>query len=290
MMIFPEKTKRCIVGGMLGITLLFLFAACGQKSTNIVSRLVGYDVNNPKRILKLPPLLDEISGISYYAKDSSLFAVQDEEGFIYKLFLNRPDSMLRFKFSGRGDFEDVLLHDSTFYVLRSDGDIFATKIGADVKSNKSDFPDKGNEFEGIYYDDARGIIRLLCKDCKEDKKKFVTTYSFNPATGQYINDSVRIDAKEIAEIQGEKKTKFKPSAIAVHPIDHKLYIISAINEMLVVANPDGSISATAKLDKRIYKQPEGIAFAPDGTMFITNEWGEAGAATLITIPYHTTTK
>lgn len=240
-------------------------------------------------MLKFPPLLDEISGITYYPKDSSLFAIQDEEGFLYKIYPYHTDSMLRFKFSGRGDFEDVMLVDGTFYVLRSDGDIYVTRINNEIKTQHYNFPEHGNEFEGIFYDDSVHQLRLLCKDCQADGKKHLSTWLFNPQTGQYSNDSMRIDALELAQILGEKKIKFKPSAAAIHPINHKIYILSAINKVIISVNQDGSILNTCALNEKIYKQPEGLAFAPDGTMFITNESANIGAANLFIIPYHNNT-
>ncbi len=284
-MVSSNASKRLF--RFLCLSLLsFLLYSCGPKSTTIVSEIPGYNVNQPKAELKFPPLLDEISGITYYAKDSSLFAIQDEEGFIYKIFPYHPDSMLRYKFAGRGDFEDVALANGIFYVLRSDGDIYAANIATEVKTQHYNFPEKNNEFEGLFYDDSVHKLRLMCKDCQSDGHKHLSTWLFDPQTGQYSNDSMRIDSRELAEILGEKKIKFKPSAVAIHPITHRLYILSAVNHVIVSANRDGSIINTCMLDKKIYKQPEGLAFAPDGTMFITNESAKVGAANLFIIPYN----
>lgn len=284
---YTSISRACILL-IIGAGIFLNLSSCGPESTTIVSQLQNYSINKPAKIIKLPPLLDEISGITYYPKDSSLFAVQDEEGFIYKIYPWQPDSLLRYKFAGRGDFEDVALVDSTFFVLRSDGTIYVTTLGKDVKSEKNEYTEKGNEFEGIYLDDSLHQLRLLCKDCKADGKKSVSTYLFNPQTGGFSNDSLRVDALELAQILGEKKIKFKPSAVAVNPIDHRIYIVSAVNKVMVIANRDGTIHSTCALDHKIYKQPEGLAFSPDGTMFISNESAGVGVATILIIPYHTT--
>ena len=44
---------------------------------------------------------------------------------------------------------------------------------------------------------------------------------------------------------------------------------------------DGKIKASYKLDPKIYKQPEGITFTPNGDLIISNEFGETGTATLL---------
>ncbi len=266
----------------------FLLLSCGPEATTIVSKLGNYDLAHPAKVMKLPPLLDEISGITYYAKDSSLFAVQDEEGFIYKISLVRPDSLLRYKFAGHGDFEDVALVDSTLYVLRSNGTIYATTIGTAVNSIKYPLPAGGDEFEGLFLDDSLHQLRLLCKDCKEDGKKHVSTWLFNQQSNQFSNDSMRVNAGEIAQMLGEKKIKFKPSAISFNPRNHKIYVLSSVNSAIAVVNRDGSIEQCCALDPKIFKQPEGLAFAPDGTMFISNESADVGVANILIIPYHTT--
>ena len=264
-------------------------ASCGPETTTIIAHPPGYVLNEPK-VIKLPVLLNEISGLAYYPKDSSLFAIQDEEGFLYKIYPYHSDSILRWKFAGHGDFEDLMILDSSFYILRSDGDIFHTHISDTIATVKYDFPEKGNEFESIYYDAKAQKIRLVCKDCEADKKKTLSTFIFDPVTRQYGTDSLVFQAKEIARIQGEDKIKFKPSAAAVNPVSGKLFIISAVNKLLVVANPDGTIDNAYDLDDKLYKQPEGLAFAPDGTLFISNESANIGAATIFIIPYQPTKK
>lgn len=266
------------------IMLPALLLACGPTRTEIIAHPPGYNLETAQ-LLRLPVVLNEISGLSYYAKDSSLFAIQDEDGYLYKIFPYRKDSMFRWKFAGPGDFEDLLLYNQSFYILRSDGDIFHCYVGDTVSTVVYDFPDHGNEFESIYFDPDRHLFKLVCKDCEADKKSSVSTYSFDPRTNQFVADSFKIDAKQLARTQNQNKIKFKPSAAAIHPVTRKLYLVSAVNNLLVVANRDGSIDNAYALNKKIYKQPEGIAFAPDGTMFISNEFAGKGTANILIIPY-----
>ncbi|NJO92482.1 MAG: hypothetical protein HC831_28550 [Chloroflexia bacterium] len=67
-------------------------------------------------------------------------------------------------------------------------------------------------------------------------------------------------------------TNFMPSGIAHHPIDDEFYIISAVNNGLIVVSRKSEILHVEKLSKSIFRQPEGICFSPDGeTLFISNE-------------------
>jgi hypothetical protein len=73
----------------------------------------------------------------------------------------------------------------------------------------------------------------------------------------------------------ESKTSFKPSGIAVHPLDGEIYIISSVGKLLIILNREGKVQDVKELDPAIFRQPEGICFSPAGDMFISNE-GQGG--------------
>ena len=262
--------------------------ACGPKASSIKGNVEGYDLDHPT-VVELPTSLNEISGLWYYAKDNSLFAIEDEDGFLYKIFPKKPDHILRWKFHGHGDFEDVTMVDGTFYILRSDGSIFATTItsGENVQSVKYETPEKGNEFEAIYYDDSLRLLMLVCKDCLADKRKTLSTLAFNPVSRQFVPSPLSIDAHGIASTLGLEKIKFKPSAAMINPFTNQLMILESTNEkLLVTAHRDGSIIQAYPLNSKYYKQPEGIAIGADRTLYISNESAGQGSPTLLILPYH----
>ena len=93
----------------------------------------------------------------FLAKDSSVFAISDESGNLYKIHLNKNFLPTQWKFDKQHDFEDIFLHDSFFYILESNGNIetlnFSPK-GDTIYNRKSIFPAKGkkkNDFESVYY-------------------------------------------------------------------------------------------------------------------------------------------
>jgi hypothetical protein len=81
-----------------------------------------YDFENPI-LITLPEGLAEISAVSFYSKVSSVFAIIDEDGLLFKIDLNKQNDVKKWHFDKRRDFEHILLHDSIFYVLVSNGDI-----------------------------------------------------------------------------------------------------------------------------------------------------------------------
>src|SRR5205814_2369955 len=69
-----------------------------------------------------------------------------------------------------------------------------------------------------------------------------------------------------------EKLLFFPSAIAVHPITHDIYILSTKdNKCMAQYSYNGELKSLQFFDKDLLPQPEGICFAPDGTMYISTE-------------------
>ncbi|HEY8689284.1 MAG TPA: SdiA-regulated domain-containing protein [Chitinophagaceae bacterium] len=257
------------------------YEGCGPDKTGSQSP-PGYDLNTPVKIT-LPIGLDEISGISYYAKDSSVFAEIDEDGMLFKIYMDGSGKIKQWHYDKKHDFEDIVMHDSTFYLLISNGDIETLKFDGDsIIKSKSQFPDaskKANEFETLYYDPSFGLV-MLCKNCEDDKKKVVTAFACKPDSSVY-NVAFQMDVKPIAEKSKEEKFHFKPSAAAINPLTNELYILASVNKLLVVTDRSGNVKNVYTLDPVIFNQPEGITFTPWGDLLISNEKGEEDNATLL---------
>ncbi len=248
----------------------------------------GYNMRAASQF-KLPLELDEISGVAYYPADSSIFAINDEKGWLYKI--KKGVGIKTWKFFNGADFEDVVLLDSIFYVLQSNGNIIRLSFSAQntLAVQQYYFDQSGeskNEFEILYYDSTKQKLILICKDCELDKKKSLTTFSFDPFTGKYAGSAFTINVKEIAAAIGEEKIRFKPSAASINPRNGLLYIISAINKLLVVTDVNGNFKNVYKIDPAIFKQPEGITFTPSGGMIISNEAADVGVADILYFSYN----
>ena len=250
----------------------------------------GYNMRSASQI-KLPLELDEISGVAYYPSDSSVFAINDEKGWLYKI--KRGTKIKSWKFSKGADFEDVVLLDSVFYVLQSNGNIirlsFSVSAQNAVAVQQYYFDQQGdskNEFEILYYDSTKQKLILICKDCESDKKKSLTTFSFDPFIGKYTGSPFSINVKEIAATMGKEKMEFKPSAASINPKNGLLYIISAINKLLVVTDVNGNFKNAYQIDPDIFKQPEGLSFTPSGGMIVSNESAGTGVADILFFSYN----
>jgi uncharacterized protein YjiK len=267
------------------VLLLLLVLSCSSRVQ--YKNPPHYDLHKGK-VIKLPEELNEISGLAYYAKDKSLFTESDEQGDIYKISLDHPRDIKRWKFQRKRDYEDIVLVDSTFYVLNSSGDIYAVRFTHDsIASVKYDFPIHGqfNEFESLYFDPVHKKLVMLCKECKQEVKTDNDAYLFDPTQAVPYSKLYTIDSRKAIDASTQKSAKFKPSAAAIHPLSGDLYIISSVNKVLVIASADGEIKEVYPIDPAMFRHPEGLAFDPAGNMYISNEAEELSPANILFFEY-----
>jgi uncharacterized protein YjiK len=274
--------NTCFITVFFAVTLMSC-KGIGKKKEFPDAKM--YDFSNPV-VIKLPVALDEISGIAYYPKDTSVFAIIDEDGLLFKIPIMNPTAIKQWRFDKKRDYEDVVLIDSTFYVLVSNGDIETIHFKGDsIYTEKSDFSThskKVNEFESLYFNSDSGNLVMVCKQCEEDNKKTFSSFSYS------IHDSVNtykpyltMDAVPIIQNLGKEKFRVKASAAAINPVTGDIYILSSINQIMIVLSKKAEFKELYELDPGIYKQAEGLAFTPQGDMIISNEYAEIGTATLL---------
>ena len=250
-----------------------------------------YDLSQPRKI-GLVKELDEISGIAYYPKDSSIFAIAAENGSLFKILLNKNNKTIYWHVDKKHDFEDIVLHDSIFYILISTGDIEILKFRKDSLSMKvTTFMDKGtrvNEFETLYFDDHYGKLVLLCKNCEADKNtKFQTISSFGISADSLTWSAglFKIPVKQLEAKLKIDELHLKPSAAAINPITKDLYILASENRLLVTLDKNRDLKNVYLLDPALFNQPGGLAFTPSGDLLISNEAGESGTANILIFKY-----
>lgn len=263
---------------------IYLPASCQSKNDNPRN----YDLNHPQ-VLTLPDDLDEISDLAYNAEDKTIYAIHDDNGFLYSIQLTPTLTITKQDFHKSRDFEGVALYNNKVFALNSNGNIKAFSYINNKVSDLQDlkFPYKGkNEFESLYFDKVRKKLTIICKNCSKDKKDEVSAFVLDPQSYQYDKAAFSINAAQIADKLGEKSISFRPSAAEIHPLTGDLYIVSSINKLLVVADPNGKVKAVYKLDADIFKQPEGLTFLPNGDMLISNEAAGKGNANILRFNYH----
>ncbi len=225
---------------------------------------------------KLDLKLKEISGLTWDTKRDEFIAHYDESGKLF--FLDRESKAIKaeYVFGKKGDYEDVALVGDVPYILKSDGVI--TKFIRD-SANKASGEEVGkltvdgpNDFEAMYYDSTRKALVLICKNCEMDDKGSITAFAFYLDSIGFDNKPLyKIDARAIEAMAPKKTSKFQPSAAAIHPVLHKLFIISSASSQLVIADLNGKPESVFALSKKLFPQPEGLTFKSKGDMYISNE-------------------
>ena len=248
-----------------------------------------YTFAHPVDSYSLPPELREISGQAWVNKagsDGQLVCIEDETGdlLFYNLRTQRLDSTVRF--AGPGDYEDVTAIPGGWLILRSDGTAFK-RIGWVTTSFDTGLTD-ANEPEGLAYDVGTRTVLVACKGDAgaglPTMKRAV--YRLRLSTGRvepspaYLLDITEILSRSPGAVRSGKgrqkaghRGQFAPSAVAIHPRTHHVFVLSARGNDLVELDGQGRLVGAQTLDPERFPQPEGLAFAPNGDLFISSEAG-----------------
>jgi uncharacterized protein YjiK len=269
----------------------------GEKIANDTN--FSYDFANPVQTLELPESLVEISGISLY-KGKKLVGVQDEAGIIYSIDRETGAVSDSFLFTPTGDFEGITFVGNTAWVLEANGKLWAISDWDDaekrqIKTYKTSLK-KDNDAEGLCFDSKNNRLLIACKESPlidEYRKDMRAVYAFDLQTmeldetpfltfdiAQILAHFEAVPTSNIAEKQLKKLEKGKilpimPSEIAIHPVSGELYILASDGLAMLVFSPDGKqILHIQALDSDIFEQPEGLAFLPNGDLYISSEGRE----------------
>jgi hypothetical protein len=267
---------------------------------------INYNLSSPDKIFILPKVLNEISGISG-ADASSIACIQDENGFLFIYDMIKEQINKQLSFYHNGDYEGIALADKTAYILRSDGMLFEV-TNFDSGNGKTVSYSTGipaNDNEGLCYDRSANRLLIAPKskvDNKSGNKDQRFIYAFDLKSKKLIVNPVFVfDVSIIKKFAkenniklpkgGDKKgdknestVEFRPSAIGIHPITNRLYLISGMEKMLFVFDMKGNIEFMEKLDSDLFLQPEGITFLKNGDMLISNE-GQNKKPTILRFNY-----
>ncbi len=265
-----------------------------EDSSMFVKRT--YDFENPDVVFELPKDLKEISGLTLLDEDH-LAAIQDEKGKIYKLSIDEGKVVQEMRFAKDGDFEAVELAGPDLYVLRSDGDLYrisdfdAANAGKNLDAKKyNTFLSQKHDTEGLGYDSKNNRLLVACKeDPGSGYKNSRTVYAFDLETRKLQEEPVLvIDLQELEHAAPDHPLNrlmrklaaplkdlsgFKPSAIAVHPITGQTFVVSSVRKLLLAYDTRGTLDDLWLLSEDLFRQPEGLAFLPNGDLFMASEGG-----------------
>jgi len=290
---------------------LIVFAACnnpideGKKSDEEAKTKVIAPTKN--KVHELPAELNEISGITFLS-DTVLVGIQDEEGILYYYNLVQDKIIRKQTFAGSGDYEDLVKAGNDMYAITSDG--ILSQIKNFASSNpvlsviKTPFSKK-NDTEGMAYDAKNHRLLIAPKELGLDGNETTKEiYGFDLKTMQFQSKpvfSIRLDEissqfsgsaleesskKFLKAIGNQNMNKvFRSSAITINEKTGEAYVLSSLNGLIMILSPGGELTKIIQFSGAEYKQPEGIAFAPNGKLYISNEGGKSGIGNIIELTH-----
>lgn len=228
---------------------------------------------------ELPEELEEISGFVFIGS-KRLACIQDEEGIIFIYDLNSRRIVEEIPFKESGDFEGIAVDGNTAYVVESNGTIYEVENFLSQPSVK-DYSTRlkaTNDVEGLVMDKAHNRLLLAIKGKDPDSKDYKGIYAFNLENRELEPEAVFTLTFEEEIFEKERKTNvqktFRPSEISIAP-DNNILLLEGEIPKLLILSPTGKPKALHYLDDSDFPQPEGLAFDPDGNMYISNEGNPA---------------
>jgi len=273
---FVQKSMRSTTFLTLLISFQFFYLSLQGQTQNGLP----YDLNSPDQIYVLPKVLEEISGLTYYAPNQ-LASLNDEYGRLYVFDIIKKAIVHRVRFAGSGDFEGIEKVGDEIFAVKSNGNLYRFNEDVSGEVVKVETPFKSeNNIEGLGYDPISNNLLFALKEegeIDENNVKGKSIYGFHLGSKTFSKAPLYVlKSKDVENVLG-KKRKIKPSGVAVHPTSGEIYVIASVGRVLIVFNRDGSPKNLSLLKKSLFPQPEGITFSPEGDLFISNEMeGEGG--------------
>ncbi|HCF96980.1 MAG TPA: hypothetical protein DEW46_18165 [Verrucomicrobia bacterium] len=294
---------------IIRLTVLLVFvvggSACWMSDVDAESAL-GYDLDSPDKRHVLPAELHEISGL-IYTGEGILTCIQDEQGVLFHYDPQTAQVRAQETFGEAGDYEGIARVGDTTYVLRSDGNLFeiqdSESATPDVRFLETGVPGKDNE--GLCHDAANNRLLIGTKGnpgLGSESKDLRVVHAFDLASKTLKAEPAFVfDLAEIQRMAEERglelnpktskkgkvtipKIKLRTSAISVHPVTGKLYMLSADDHLLCVIDPSGRVDHIEVLDPVLFNKAEGITFDAEGKLYVSNE-GEDKQPTVLEFSY-----
>lgn len=248
-----------------------------------------YDLNNPEQRYFMGYELEELSGLSYL-EDGRLACIQDEDGILFVYDTQKKKVTERMGFHKSGDYEGVEVVGDWAYVVRSDGRLFKFPMEGEEKViEKIETPlTSAHDVEGLAYDPTTGRLVIACKEKGKGESGGKPVFAFDRGLDIMVEPELfRISKKDIRkflDMSSDEKIGYGPSGVAIHPIEKNYYIVSHRGKWLLVVDREHQLVAALSLDPKLFRQPEGICFAPNGDLYIGNE-GNGGDGYILKFSY-----
>ena len=253
--------------------------------------LASYDLEKPARRFKLSKQWREISGLTMLA-ENRILAHDDERGVVVEIGYRDGSIVKAFALGDlrnpvADDFEGIAAAAGRLYLVSSAGRLYEFGEGTDQETVLYNLYTTGigrdHEIEGLAYDPDQRVLLLVSKNpTNPEQAGLVAIYRWSLATKQLVEDG-RILIPTDAFSRRIDRKQFQPSGIERHPVSGNYFVVAARQCAIAEITPQGQVLAVAALAAGRHPQAEGIAFAPDNTLIVSDE-GANKRATLTFYP------
>ena len=260
----------------LVVTLSVFCLACapsaspGQESATTLSR---YDLESRPAPFVMPGRLDEISGLAITA-DGRLFGHNDEWATVIEIDRITGEAGKRFSIGDpiiEGDFEGIAVVGERFFLITSVGLLYEFREVGDRETAPHRVTDTELgaqcEAEGLDYDPAEDALLIACKVSTPDLGTVVIYRRPLDPDLPWL-EPIEVQRRELPAFG--VREDFQASSVVVTP-SGSLLLASAAPEALVEVDRSGRVIGGVDLPRGRHPQSEGLAFGPDGTLFIADE-------------------
>ncbi|MEJ2206942.1 MAG: SdiA-regulated domain-containing protein [Gemmatimonadota bacterium] len=178
----------------------------------------------------------------------------------------------------RGDFEGIAVVGDRFFLVTSTGMLYEFRegaVGSSVPYLETDIGVGDHcEVEGLTHDSSDESLLVACKEVAPDEGYVVVhRLPLDPARGALA--PLRIPQDRIRDAGGSRN--FSPSAVAIEPETGHIVLLAARQEQILEVTAEGGVVSLFRLSKERHPRPEGLEFAPGGTLLMSDEKDEVDA-------------
>lgn len=262
---------------------------------------IPFDLAKPARTYRLPPELLEVSALTD-VDDLTLACLHDEAAMLYLFDLRQGVIARRFSFGHPGDMEGLTRVGDQYFALRSDGLVYRLSLKDDAAQLLDTFrlALSNRNIEGLGYDERFDRVLVSPKDIPKgspELRDVRVIHAFDARTGEVLPEPVLtlsintlIDQARAKGLTVPMRTtdngrevpalKLRFSSVAVDSRSDLIYLLSAVDRMVLVVDRQGDLVYLEQLDARAHPKPEGITFLPAGDLLISNE-GKGTAPSIV---------
>ena len=275
-----------IIIGVLGLTGIIFYGYKKISKNEVAGQDIHYEIVTQ---WELPDELEEVSGIDWMGANK-IACIQDEDGIVFIFNLETSTVEKKIDFAGPGDYEDLRIVGDAIYVLRSDGEIFEVEnfLSENPRTKTySNFLTAKQNLEGLAYDKANNRLLLAIKDREPKDKTYKGIYQFSLKSRDLNKEpSFRLEMQDsLLKRDVKLNRKLEPSALGIHPQTGKFYILDGRSPQLIIADENMNLEKLYNLREADFAQAEGLTFAEDGRLFISNE-GKTGKPNILEVKLH----